>query len=103
MREYQLRRKQLKRNKKNKTPKALEMDGDTCDAETKSEIKSMWTLIKYLKKAVETVTFAVAKNNMKLSTISKENSRTVLMWLNLIKITPVASTETVGSLISSQK
>ena len=32
----------------------------------------MWTLIKDLKKAVETVTFAVAKNNMKLSTISKE-------------------------------
>ena len=59
----------------------------------------MWTLIKDLKKAVETVTFAVAENNMKLSTISKE-LRTVLMWLNLIKITPVVSTETVGSLIS---
>ena len=48
------------------------MSGDTCDAEMKSEIKSMWTLIKDLKKAVETVTFAMAKNNMKLSTISKE-------------------------------
>ena len=64
--------KTVKKKQKNKTPKALEMDGDTCDAETKSEIKSMWTLIKDLKKAVETVTFAVAKNNMKLSTISKE-------------------------------
>ena len=32
----------------------------------------MWTLIKDLKKAVETVTFAAAKNNMKLSTFSKE-------------------------------
>ena len=64
--------KTVKKRQKNKTPKALEMDGDTCDAETKSEIKSMWTLIKDLKKAVETVTFAVAKNNMKLSTILKE-------------------------------
>ena len=64
--------KTVKKKQKNKTPKALEMDGDTCYAETKSEIKSMWTLIKDLKKAVETVTFAVAKNNMKLSTISKE-------------------------------
>ena len=64
--------KTVKKKQKNKTPKALEMDGDTCDAETKSEIKSMWTLIKDLKKAVETVTFAIAKNNMKLSTISKE-------------------------------
>ena len=64
--------KTVKKKQRNKTPKALEMDGDTCDAETKSEIKSMWTLIKDLKKAVETVTFAVAKNNMKLSTISKE-------------------------------
>ena len=64
--------KTVKKKQKNKTPKALEMDGDTCDAETESEIKSMWTLIKDLKKAVETVIFAVAKNNMKLSTISKE-------------------------------
>ena len=70
MREYQLRRKQSKRNKRIKH-QPLEVAGDTCDAEMKSEIKLMWTLIKDLKKAVETVTFAVAKNNMKLSTISK--------------------------------
>ena len=44
--------KTVKKKQKNKTAKALEMDGDTCDAETKSEIKSMWTLIKDLKKAV---------------------------------------------------
>ena len=48
------------------------MAGDTCDAKMKSEIKSMWTLIKDLNKAVGTVTSAVAKHNMKLSTISKE-------------------------------
>ena len=33
--------KTVKKTQKNKTPKALEMDGDTCDAETKSQIKSM--------------------------------------------------------------
>ena len=32
----------------------------------------MWTVIKDLKKAVETVIFAVAKNSMKLSAITKE-------------------------------
>ena len=48
------------------------MAGDTCDAEMKSEIKSMWILIIDLKKAVEKVTFAVAKYNIKLSNISKE-------------------------------
>ena len=64
--------KTVKKKQKNKTSKPLEMAGDTCDTEMKSEVQSMWTLIKELKKAVETVTFAIAKNNMRLSTISKE-------------------------------
>ena len=69
--------KTVKNKEKNKTPKPLEMAGDTCDAEMKSEIKSMWTLIKDLKKAVETVTckFAVAKISMKLSTIERKRTQ----------------------------
>ena len=53
--------KTVKKKQKNKTPKRPETAGDTCDAEMKSEIKLMWTLIKDLKKAVETVIFALAK------------------------------------------
>ena len=49
--------KTVKKKQKNKTLKPLELAGDTCGAEMKREIKSMWTLIKDLKKAVETVTF----------------------------------------------
>ena len=57
--------KTVKKKQKNKTLKPPKMvrghENDTCDEEMKSEIKSMWTLIKDLMKAAETVTFAVAK------------------------------------------
>ena len=53
--------KTVKNKQNNKTPKVLDMDGDTSDAETKSVIKSMWTLVKDIKKAVQTVTFAIGK------------------------------------------